>query len=399
MEVGIFDNQEDSVILNKGAIERGFMHSTFYRTYKDEEKKNMSAMAEEKFCIPDKDLCIGTKYGSYEHLDDHGMVKVGTRVKGNDIIIGKMTPIINKQYSSKKNPKYKDTSVSLRLNESGIIDKVLKTKNGNGYNLAKVRMRDVRIPEVADKFASRSAQKGTVGLILPEKDMPYSEDGIIPDLILNPHAIPSRMTISQMIECVLGKLGSTKGKFYDATPFENFSIEKLQTAMKKIGFNPTGTEVLYNGMNGKELKVEIFIGPTYYQRLKHMVADKIHGRAYGPTTAITRQPIEGRSRQGGLRLGEMEAQCLMAHGVSGFLKERIFECSDEFYVFICDDCGTIAIANEEENIFECRICDNRLKFSKINMPYATKLLWYELHGMSINPRIFTKKQKEKQIKN
>ena len=243
-------------------------------------------------------------------------------------------------------------------------------------------------------WSGNSAQKGTVGLILDEQDMPFSEDGIIPDIILNPHAIPSRMTISQMIESVLGKLGSTKGKFYDATPFEDFSIDKLQKAMEKIGFNPAGTEVLYNGMNGKELKVEIFIGPTYYQRLKHMVADKIHGRAYGPTTSITRQPIEGRSRQGGLRLGEMEAQCLMAHGVSGFLKERIFECSDEFYVFVCDDCGTVAIANEEENLFECRMCDNRLKFSKINMPYATKLLWFELHGMSINPRIFTKKKSE-----
>lgn len=388
-------NQEDSIILNKGAIERGLFHSTFYRTYKDEEKKNMSAMAEEKFCIPDKDLCLRTRYGSYEHLDSNGMIKVGTRVKGNDIIIGKMTPIINKQVSSKKNPKYKDTSISLRSNESGIIDKVLKTKNGNGYNLAKVRMRDVRIPEVADKFASRHAQKGTVGLILEEQDMPFSEDGIIPDIIMNPHGLPSRMTIAQMIECVLGKVGSTKGKFFDATPFEDFSIENVIEAMKQIGFNPAGTEVLYNGMNGRRMKVEIFIGPTYYQRLKHMVADKIHGRAFGPTTSITRQPIEGRSRQGGLRLGEMEAQVLMAHGISGFLKERIFECSDEFYVYVCNDCGNIAIANEEENIYDCKLCGNKLRFSKINMPYATKLLFYELNGMSIQPKIFTDKKKIK----
>ena len=265
-------NQEDSILLNKGAIERGLFHSTFYRTYKDEEKKNMSAMAEEKFCKPNPEMCVRTKYGSYEHLDDNGMIKVGTKVKGNDIIIGKMTPIINKQFSSKKNPKYKDTSVSLRANEHGIIDKVLKTKNGNGYNIAKVRMRNTRIPEVADKFASRSAQKGTVGLILEERDMPFSEDGIVPDIILNPHAIPSRMTISQMIECVLGKVGSTKGKFFDATPFEDFSIENVSEAMESIGFNPAGTEVLYNGMNGKKLKVQIFIGPTYYQRLKHMVS-------------------------------------------------------------------------------------------------------------------------------
>jgi DNA-directed RNA polymerase II subunit RPB2 len=225
--------------------------------------------------------------------------------------------------------------------------------------------------------------------------MPFSEDGIIPDIIMNPHGLPSRMTIAQMIECVLGKVGSTKGKFFDATPFEDFSIEQVIDEMKSIGFNPAGTEVLYNGMNGKELKVEIFIGPTYYQRLKHMVTDKIHGRAFGPTASITRQPIEGRSRQGGLRLGEMEAQVLMAHGVSGFLKERMFDCSDEFYVFVCNECGTIATANEQMKLFECRLCNNKINFSKINMPYATKLLFYELHGMSIHPRIFTDKNKLK----
>ena len=170
-------------------------------------------------------------------------------------------------------------------------------------------------------------------------------------------------------------------------------VENLIEEMHKIGFNPAGTEVLYNGMNGRKLKYHIFIGPTYYQRLKHMVADKIHGRAFGPTTSITRQPIEGRSRQGGLRLGEMEGQVLMAHGVAGFLKERIFDCSDEFYVYVCDECGTIAIGNESLNLFECRNCNNKLNFSKVNIPYATKLLFYELQGMGINTKIFTDKKK------
>ena len=290
---------EDSVIVNRGAIERGLFHTTFYRTYKSEEKKDMSALAEEKFCIPDKEKCIGLRKGSYLNLNKKtGLIKEETKVAGNDVIIGKMTPIINKSFSSKKNLKYKDTSTQLRHNEDGIVDKVKLTYNNEGYKLAKVRIRSIRIPEIADKICSRHGQKGTIGMILDEHDMPFTEDGITPDVIINPHCIPSRMTVAQLIECILGKVGSMKGKFFDGTPFENFESSELTTLLGDIGFQDNGNETMYSAETGEQLKSQIFIGPTYYQRLKHMVHDKMHARARGPTQAMTRQPVEGRSREG-----------------------------------------------------------------------------------------------------
>lgn len=297
-------NIEDSVIVNRGAIERGLFHTTFYRTYKTEEKKDMSALAEERFCVPDKDKCIGIRQGSYNNLDKNGIIKPETKVVGNDIIIGKMTPIINKSFSSKKNLKYKDTSVQLRHNEDGIVDRVELTHNNDGYRLAKVKIRSTRIPEIADKMCSRHGQKGTIGMILNEEDMPFTEDGICPDIIINPHAIPSRMTIAQLIECILGKVGSMEGRFFDGTPFENLDHNKLSECLSNNGFEKSGYETMYNAENGEQMKSQIFIGPTYYQRLKHMVKDKMHARARGPTSLITRQPTEGRSREGGLRLGK-----------------------------------------------------------------------------------------------
>ena len=261
-------NQEDSVIVNRGAIERGLFHITFYRSYKTEEKNDMSALAKEKFCIPDKDKCIGLRQGTYKNLNKNGLIKEGSVVKGGDVIIGKMTPDIKKQYSSKKDFKYKDTSIQLRHNEEGIVDKVKLSYNSDGYRLAKVKVRSIRIPEIADKVCSRHGQKGTIGLILDEEDMPFTEDGIIPDIIINPHAIPSRMTIGQLIECVTGKIGAMKGEFIDGTPFQEFDIDKINKQMTDLGFDPSGNEVLYNGETGEMIKTKIFIGPTYYQRLK-----------------------------------------------------------------------------------------------------------------------------------
>ena len=304
-------NQEDSVIVNRGAIERGLFHTTFYRTYKSEEKKDMSALAEEKFCIPDKEKCIGIRQGSYINLGKDGMIKKESKVKGNDVIIGKMTPIIGKSFSSKKNLKYKDTSIQLRHNEDGIVDKVQLTYNNDGYRLAKVRVRSTRIPEIADKMCSRHGQKGTIGMIMDEEDMPVTEDGVIPDVIINPHCIPSRMTIAQLIECILGKVGSLKGKYFDGTPFEHFDSNHISELLQKEGFNGSGRETLYNGETGEMIKSQIFIGPTYYQRLKHMVHDKMHARAKGPINALTRQPSEGRSREGGLRLGKQIASAML----------------------------------------------------------------------------------------
>jgi DNA-directed RNA polymerase II subunit RPB2 len=384
-------NMEDSVIVNRGSIERGLFHTTFYRTYKTEEKKDMTALAEEKFCIPDKNKCIGIRKGSYKNLDkDTGIIKKESIVKGNDIIIGKMTPIINKSYSSKKNLKYKDTSIQLRHNEDGIIDDIKLSYNEDGYRIVKVKVRSIRIPEMADKVCSLHGQKGTIGLILNEEDMPFTESGLVPDIIINPHALPSRMTVAQLIESVLGKVGSIKGKFFDGTPFEEFDPKLLQNYLGELGFEENGFETMYSGEIGEQLQSQIFIGPTYYQRLKHMVKDKMHARAKGPINSMTRQPVEGRSREGGLRCGEMEVDCMLSHGMAYFLKEKLFECSDKFNVYICDNCSLISNYNSEKNIYSCNYCNNKCNFSKINLPYASKLLWYEIMTMGMIPRFYTK---------
>ena len=381
-------NQEDSVIVNQGSIDRGLFNITFYRTYKTEEKKDMTSLAQEKFCIPDRDKCIGIRKGSYKNLDCNGLIHKETVVKGNDIIIGKITPIINKQISTvKKNMKYKDTSIQLRHNEDGIVDNVFLDYNVDGYRIAKVKVRSTRSLEIADKMSSRHGQKGTIGLILPEENMPFTEDGICPDVIINPHAIPSRMTIAQLIECMMGKIGSMKGKFFDGTPFEKVNTEDLTQELLDLGFEHKGYETLYNGETGEKIKSKIFIGPTFYQRLKHMVKDKIHARARGPIQILTRQPAEGRSRDGGLRLGEMETDCILSHGASYFLKEKTFESSDKFQVHICNKCGIIANVNNDT--YSCLKCDNKNDFSKINLPYATKLLFMEIAAMNVNTKFTT----------
>jgi hypothetical protein len=734
-------NQEDSLIMNQSSIDRGLFNSTFYRTYRTEERKNLSTMAEEKFCRPDKSECSGLRHGSYDNLNENGLVKIGTVVSGDDVIIGKKTPIMNIPSRSKKNVSYKDNSISLRSNESGIVDRVILTTNTDGYRLAKVRVRSHRIPQVGDKFSSRHGQKGTIGMVYRAEDMPFTEDGITPDIIINPACIPSRMTIGQLLECTLSKRGAIEGKRYDGTPFNRLNVDEICDEFKKYGFNRKGTEVLYNGQTGERIQTEIFIGPTFYQRLKHMVKDKIHclrldhdvltidgwknhetlkmedkiatlkdgqlvyekplnifyypdykgkmyriknqnidlnvtanhrmwvsriysrkhiwlphkfelaedivgkrrkylknaewncddyqfvlpaitdgnnkyheekrpdmnswitffgiwiaegwankgkwtttfavnkqrvkdvlyeavenmgyhyhvlneklrinnrqlteymeklslgapnkylpdwvwklsktqsqllihsmqlgdgcwcknttasryytssdklanqfmqlclhagwssnkllhskayankviikgrevinqhdiwncsvikskncpevnhghtkrqkiqeeelydyegpvycvevpsgvfytrrngkacwtgnSRSTGPVQNLTRQPAEGRSRDGGLRLGEMEVDCLLSHGTSGFLKERIFECSDMYNAYVCNQCGLLATVNPQKNIYICHSCGNTNNFSKINLPFASKLLWQELYSLGIVPRIIT----------
>lgn len=229
-------------------------------------------------------------------------------------------------------------------------------------------------------------------MILNEEDMPYTEDGLSPDLIMNPHAIPSRMTLAYILECVLGKSACVNNKFVDGTPFQDISINNIKEELELNGFANSGKEVLYNGETGEEIETEFFIGPVFYQKLKHMVSDKVHSRTTGPVTNLTRQPLSGRTKEGGLRIGEMETQCISAHGMASFLKERMFDCSDAFQTYICDDCGLIAEYNESEGFCFCKACEeNKTRFSKINLPYATKLLFNEMLPMSFVPRIVTDK--------
>ena len=381
-------NQEDSVILNKSSIDRGLFGSTFYRTYKDDEKKIQSSGQEERFMKPDRVLTKGMKPGVYDKLMENGFVPKDTYVDSNDIIIGKVMPIKNKN----KNDKfvYKDISTFLRSNESGHIDEIYTNRNGEGHKFCKVRVRSSRTPTIGDKFSSRHGQKGTCGMILPEEDMPYTKDGIRPDILVNPHAIPSRMTIAQLVECILGKACSVIGGFGDGTAFMNTNVDDVIRTLEQCGYEGSGSEILYNGFNGKQLSSKVFIGPTYYQRLKHMVEDKIHSRSTGPMVLLTRQPAEGRARDGGLRFGEMERDCMIAHGSLKFLKERMIDVSDNYRVFICKICGLIAAVNPESGIYCCKKCNNYVDFSEVRIPYACKLLVQELESMSIAPRFITK---------
>ncbi len=381
-------NQEDSIIVNKSAVDRGLFRSTFYRTYKDDEKKIQSSGQEEKFMKPDRNLTKGMKPGIYDKLEENGFVPKNTYVDSNDIIIGKVMPIKNKN----KNEKfiYRDISTFLRSNESGFIDEIYTNRNGEGHKFCKVRVRSERNPTIGDKFSSRHGQKGTCGMILPEEDMPYTKDGIRPDIIVNPHAIPSRMTIAQLIECILGKACTLIGGFGDGTSFMNTTVESVSRILEQQGYEGNGNEILYNGFNGKQLDCKIFMGPTFYQRLKHMVEDKIHSRSTGPMVLLTRQPAEGRARDGGLRFGEMERDCMIAHGSLQFLKERMIDVSDNYRVFVCKECGLIASVNPEQGIYSCKKCRNFVDFSEVRIPYACKLLMQELESMSIAPRFLTK---------
>ena len=285
--------------------------------------------------------------------------------------------------------KYEDSSRLFRTHEEAYIDKNRIERNGDGYTCCKVKVRTVRKPVIGDKFSSRHGQKGTIGNIIPERDMPYTAEGIRPDIIINPHAIPSRMTIAQLKETLLGKVLLELGMFGDGTSFGTLEMKSISKELTKLGYESHGNELLYNGMTGEQLETSIFIGPAFYQRLKHMVADKQHSRSIGPMVNLTRQPAEGRSRDGGLRYGEMERDCMCSHGASLFNKGRLYDASDSFTVHICKDCGLIAAYNDKSHIHHCKVCDNRANFSTVNIPYACKLLFQELMTMNVAPRIMT----------
>ena len=386
-------NQEDSIMINRAALDRGLFRSIFYRTYKDEERKNQSSGEEEKFVKPDNSTTKQMKNANYTKLDGDGFVPENTYVDADDILIGKVVPIrvptgVVLPSGSKR---LRDVSRTIRNNETGWVDKIFKNRNGEGYSFVKVRVRQDRIPEIGDKFSSRHGQKGTMGMILNPQDMPQTASGIIPDIIINPHCIPSRMTIAQFMETLLGKVSCELGCLGDGSPFNDVTIDGLASIMRdKLGMEPYGNEILYNGFTGRMMETSIFTGPVYYQRLRHCSADKIHSRSSGPLVMLTRQPAEGRAREGGLRFGEMERDCVIAHGVSEFTKERFMECSDLFRCHTCRDCGLIALSNPKEGIWCCRGCGNTTNFSAIEIPYAYKLLLQELETMNITSRIITK---------
>lgn len=378
-------NQEDSLLFNRGAIDRGLFQAVIYHTEKDEDKKLYGD--EEIRCKPDKTITKCIKFANYEKINGNGIVDKDTIIKDRDVIIAKILPIKENRNDYTKVIKFEDDSRIYRTNEETFIDQNLIDKNGDGYNFCKVKLRTVRKPVIGDKFSSRHGQKGTIGNVIPEQDMPFTANGIRPDIIINPHAIPSRMTIAQLKETLLGKVLLDLGLFGDGTSFGDFEIKDICKKLQDIGYESNGNEVMYNGMTGEQLNCNIFIGPAFYQRLKHMVNDKQHSRSIGPMVNLTRQPAEGRSKDGGLRFGEMERDCMVSHGASRFTKGRIYDASDSFSAYVCNKCGLIAKYNDKQHIHICNTCNNRTDFKYVEIPYSCKLLFQELISMNIAPRI------------
>jgi len=380
-------NQEDSIIFNQDALDRGLFSATIYHTEKDEDKKIYGD--EEIRCKPNFNKTKGMKYANYNKLDKNGVVPENTLLENRDIIMGKIVPIKENKNDQTKIIKYSDESRLFRTTEETFVDKNYVNRNGDGYTFCKVRTRTYRVPVIGDKFSSRHGQKGTVGIILPAADMPTTAEGIRPDIIINPHAIPSRMTIGQLKETILGKVLLQLGLFGDGTSFTGLGLEKICSEALKVGYEKHGNEIFYNGMTGEQIECSVFFGPVFYQRLKHMVSDKQHSRSIGPKVVLTRQPAEGRSRDGGLRFGEMERDCMISHGASRFTKGRIYDASDKYVVYSCGSCGMFAKFNDEMKIHHCSTCDNRTDFKKLEIPYCCKLLFQELITMNIAPRIIT----------
>ncbi len=391
-------NMEDSVLVNKGSIDRGLFSATIYHTEKDEDK---NIIRDEIIrCKPDPSKTRGIKFGNYNKLNSQGFMPENTLIEDRDIIIAKIIPIKENRNDPTKLIKYEDQSHVYSTSEDTYVDKNYTGRNGDGYNFAKVRTRVHRKPRFGDKFSSRHGQKGTCGNIIPEEDMPFTKDGLKPDIIINPHAIPSRMTIGQLKETLLGKVLLELGMFGDGTSFGNLDVKTIAEELQKHGYESYGNEVMYNGLTGEQLETSIFIGPVFYQRLKHMTNDKVHSRATGPMVSLTHQPADGRIRMGGMRLGEMERDVLLSHGATRLCKERLFDASDKYQVNVCKKCGMIAACNDGNNntkfytqsdftIHSCNTCGNKTEFVVVDMPYANKLLFQELQTINVVPRILT----------
>ena len=390
-------NQEDSVLINKGSIDRGMFSTTIYHTEKDEDK-NITRFVSR--CKPDPTKTKGIKYGNYDKIDSTGFIPKNTKLDDRDIIMAKVVHIKENRNDPTKPIKFEDQSKSVRTAGEEIhIDDNVTCRNGDGYPCAKVRMRTFRKPCIGDKFSSRHGQKGTVGLIIPECDMPYTRNGLKPDIIINPHAIPSRMTIGQLKETLLGKVLVHLGMFGDGTSFGDLDVKTIATELQKLGYESYGNEIMYDGLTGEQFDTSIFIGPVFYQRLKHMVNDKQHSRSIGPMVNLTRQPAEGRSRDGGFRIGEMERDVMLAHGMSRFCRERLYDVSDKYSVHVCKKCGMIAQYNDGSangmmskfsfTVHKCSVCENTTDFAYVEIPYAFKLMAHELQTINCVPRLLT----------
>jgi len=380
-------NMGDSIILNRGSVERGLARSTYFRPYIVEELRYSGGLVDE-IGIPNKEVKGYKSEHDYRLLEEDGIIYPEAYVREEDVLIGKTSPprfLGELDEFSIAASKRRESSAVVRHGEEGVVDFVTITENEEGNRFVQARLRHLRIPEVGDKFASRHGQKGVIGLIVSQEDMPFTASGIVPDIIFSPHSIPSRMTVSHLIEVLAGKVGALSGRTINGSIFNSEGEESLRKFLFEFGFRESGTERMYNGVTGEEFEAKIYVGNMFYMKLKHMVANKLHARASGRIQLLTRQPIEGRAKGGGLRLGEMEKDCFVAHGASLLLKER-FD-SDKTVIHICNECGLLAVYDSYRNNKFCPKCGGNVEISAIEISYAFKLLMDELKALCVFPRL------------
>ncbi len=374
-------NMEDALVFNKGSLDRGVGRSFYFRPYSAVEM-NYAGGLKDEIIIPEKDASGYRTEISYRHLEADGIVSPEAEIGEGEVMIGKVSPpkFLSEAREISVRTK-KESSVSMKQEEKGIVEGVIITEDDDGNKIVQVKTRDQRIPELGDKFATSHGQKGVIGLIVDEEDIPFTSRGIKPDVMFNPHGLPSRMTVGYLLELLAGKVGCLKGEIMDGTAFSGADKKELEEQLKELGFRYDGKETMYSGITGKKIETKIFIGNLYYLKLKYMVGNKLHGRASGKIALLTRQPVEGRSRGGALRLGEMEQQAIVAHGASLLLKERYD--SDKVTLHVCTKCGALAIEDNIRNKTVCPLCNSE-DVESVEVSYAFKLLIEELQGLHIH---------------